>query len=423
MSQQYRYAQREIDEDNSDLSPRRHDRTHLERLLLENPKDRHGLTVSGSGQVVKFATHEDTVIWQIKGAAYVSYLISSSVAPVFMADRDIRSRVGLTFRCGKLGWRILARLRDDFSLIEEILPSHSFNPFFEIFRKARAAFPSMVVALEAWDGLTNNYLAALVNDLNAFVENVRSRSREAQFIQNLEKVRRRCASNQQSGAYYINALFEHKGSRQLVIRQDFSWRHQLEIDPASWHRLDLKTVKTHMAKLMRYIRSHYPYTGHILGLEYGALTGYHFHALFFLNGHVAREGISYACMFEKDWERITEGRGVAYNCNMKVEWKDALGLVDYHQHDRRNILVNKVLGYVTKADFLIRYDGIERTYFRGKMPLAANRGRSGRPRKHSQVTATGAKKEVTGEANSPVTLRCSLLETCATASGSCVQPQ
>jgi hypothetical protein len=184
-----------------------------------------------------------------------------------------------------------------------------------------------------------------------------------------------------SALKYVNALFE-RYSRLLVLRIDFGFR---TINPARPHPLGLQDAQTHFAHFLNNKRGKKIYAslkGYIWRLEYGKQKGYHYHLFFFFDGSKVHKDEYLANLIGGDWDMISNGEGIYYNCNAhKQNYKRlGIGMISHFEEEKRRILL-EVLAYMHKQDQTLREKHSEKTHSwgRGEMPTQKKTS-VGRPR-------------------------------------------
>ena len=111
-----------------------------------------------------------------------------------------------------------------------------------------------------------------------------------------------------------------------------------------------------MVKFERYLREHHPLVRYMWSLEYGTETGFHYHVLVLLNGHLAQDGVGIGRQMGEHWESvITEGTGRYFNCNAHQYEKPVLGRIDCRNLVAREALLESAAGYLAKTDIWMRY--------------------------------------------------------------------
>jgi hypothetical protein len=125
--------------------------------------------------------------------------------------------------------------------------------------------------------------------------------------------------------------------------------------------------------------------GCIIKKEYTEEKGVHFHAAFFFDGNKVQNDYYKGKQIGEYWKQLTqEKRGSYYNCNQdKKSYKElGIGMLDYRDEDKREILDSKVISYLCKDDHQdiqpIKNNDKDRAFVRGTMPKS--KGNLGRPR-------------------------------------------
>jgi hypothetical protein len=219
--------------------------------------------------------------------------------------------------------------------------------------------------------------AELFNDL---LKEIRTISRSLEFKKKTYDRHYGAVRNYQSCERYIDALFA-RHARLLVLRLDFGYR-----------KAQCGTLEEVQKDIERYLNNRRnnrlfdTWVGYIIKLECTAEKGPHFHCIFFLDGSASYKDVYLAHEYGQYWERITEGRGIFFNCNLKKHDYDYCGVGMIHHADaqlRKNLLLP--VRYITKPEqaVLMKASPKSRTLWKGESP--AERTRSiGRPRKNFQ---------------------------------------
>ena len=151
---------------------------------------------------------------------------------------------------------------------------------------------------------------------------------------------------QRSLDQYIDQLFL-RYSRIVAVRVDFGYHEDAD---ASY-----ELICEHRELLLRYLREKHQgdaQVGYVWKLEYGLRKGYHLHMVIFLDGSRVQESISHGKIIANHWsDVITEGEGVAFNCNANMDKyrRNGLGRMDYHDEDKISDL-KFACQYLTKYD-------------------------------------------------------------------------
>lgn len=179
---------------------------------------------------------------------------------------------------------------------------------------------------------------------------------------------------------YIEKL-QDRHSKLLALRVDFGYMKEygqnLSLDE---HKRDVK----HMLDNRRGKPSLFKHqVGYILKFEHTAEKGPHAHGLLLYDGQKVKKDAHLAGEIGDYWEDvITDGKGVAHNCNKKNDYpRSGLGMIDHTDEAKKAYLINDALSYMLKNEQSIdgvKQNGRERSYIKGVIPK--ERSAAGRPR-------------------------------------------
>ena len=179
----------------------------------------------------------------------------------------------------------------------------------------------------------------------------------------------------------LNDLFAHY-SKVLVVRLDLCF------NDAYAHQLQQPHIKDYIAKLRNYSRCNSIFNHmltYVMKLEYGAQKGWHLHAVFFFDGSKVCKASYKAMQIGNYWVNTIVGNNLAYyfNCHQREYEQIGIGMVEYHESDKRRIL-NDVVTYLCKSDEMTLSQfplgqRTPRTFFRGQLKCCLN-SKAGRPR-------------------------------------------
>jgi len=211
-----------------------------------------------------------------------------------------------------------------------------------------------------------------VKFLNEFVSDIRAAVNQDDFKKMLDNWTRGVNKNFSSMVQWADRHFEHC-SRLLVLRvdlhfnkkqngEDVSAREARESVDAFLKEMHRQSAKGQQLESVR---------GYILKREYGLRRGFHYHALFILNGHNAQRDKYYAEEIGLLWMKTLQGKGYFYNCNRKKGnyLSCGIGMVKRTDEKMRSGL-KKALFYLAKRDMFIRLrcDDGERNLRKSAMP-------------------------------------------------------
>jgi hypothetical protein len=317
---------------------------------------------------VKVINEELQLLRDLRYAARAVRLIVNSTELLFDIVNSRLTKEPMV-KATRLGTRLLHLSRVTQEKMEQYFPNHGFNPYVRLLFEAREEVMSDLVYAEYVAHARGDEAVMRANGLNGFVEHLRKKAADACFQKALDSFRRACDKNTRSIRRYIDSIFRHRGSKQLVIRLDLAYAMEDAWAAARPTSVTLDEAKDDLRRFQRYLRDNWPLTGFAAKLEYGLLRGYHFHVLIFLNGHVKQQDILNGKRLGEYWQDvICEGKGRYWNCNAQNYPDRGIGMIHRDDGDKRGVLIDKVAGYLTKTDFWMRFQPGGRTFFKGVMP-------------------------------------------------------
>ena len=169
-----------------------------------------------------------------------------------------------------------------------------------------------------------------------------------------------------------------------VVRVDLSYS---ELDSPF---ITYEAARHHREQLCRHFHQNPGVFNHLVGytwkLEWQPKKGFHYHWLFFFDGHQVREGITRARWIGDLWaQAITGGQGIYRNVNRNAEnvyRYNATGTLRYHDTDKLKGL-DLLAHYLTKGDEYAAMVVQGRTFQTSKAPDLPEGPRLGRPRQYT----------------------------------------
>lgn len=279
--------------------------------------------------------------------------------------------------------------------IGKYYPACNFNPYLDVFIK-NAGNGGLLEAILCHEALNNQYgsynndmdyrvFKAMADSITAFINNTRLEMQSPSFRSMINKAQRVSKTNHDRLEDYINSLFAVY-ARLLVLRVDFGYHVDNATVTQQHVQLRYQEAKSDFRHFLDNRDSNNLFehqVGYVWKLEYGFDKSWHYHVLFFLDGSKVREDINIAMLFGKYWEKITQGRGVYYNCNANKHQYTTLGIgmINHYDANLRQGLSNAA-AYLIKPDLAARMlvPDNGRTFGRGEMLKPKHDNQPGRPR-------------------------------------------
>lgn len=200
-------------------------------------------------------------------------------------------------------------------------------------------------------------------------------------MSNNKTVNKRVNKRLESTTKYIDAL-QDRYSKLCVIRVDLSYKK-----PFSDNTLLEGAIKDYDRMMLnrRGKQSVFKYqVGYICLKEYTPAKGIHFHVIVIYDGNKVQKDAYMADKIGKYWEEITNDRGSYHNCNRQKYKYRGIGMLDYSDTKKREILDEYVVSYLYKDDKKqditpVKNNSKNRAFARGIMPKS--KSNAGRPRK------------------------------------------
>jgi hypothetical protein len=227
----------------------------------------------------------------------------------------------------------------------------------------------------------------VVIDLNHRLDAWYQSQQQPDFTYECNRNRRNSVNNYKRLCELMGALFECH-SRLMVVRVDLAYS---EFDSPY---IDYETARYHREQLCLTFNTHSLFN-HLLGyawkLEWQPKKGFHYHFIFFFDGHQCQEDITQARLIGEMWAKtITGGQGLYYNCNLDAEQRyryNAMGRIDYYDFEKMRGL-DKLAKYLTKIDEYAAMLVKGRTFQTSRKPESYDGPMRGRPRLYQSTPLT-----------------------------------
>lgn len=159
----------------------------------------------------------------------------------------------------------------------------------------------------------------------------------------------------ESGVNYVQSVFDNSCSDLLVVRLDLGMREEYQQET---HAFLMREYFQRLGNNRRGKASIFEhYIGMVWCLEYTKLKSYHYHCLFFFDGHAKQNGRKLGNDIGYYWAHgITEGKGSFWLSNNYEECfpQCGIGRINYRDYQKRSYLLTRVLAYLAKPDRLVR---------------------------------------------------------------------
>ncbi|WP_197488070.1 YagK/YfjJ domain-containing protein [Bordetella ansorpii] len=305
---------------------------------------------------LKFFGSNEDLATAVDRVVEVAKLALSSKCQFFSLDDavlSVSSERGESEEIAQAVQTYLPRLRN-------ALPRYRDNPYIALVDDAFAEGGRAERAAHRWlskkDIPSRSTSDTLAKRLNRAIREMRTESTGAVFRRKLKKFTRSSDKNRRELDSYIDMLFE-KRARLLVVRVDLTYRKRVDGPGAAERRLQMSLVKSDWSKMYRALQtdlSEIELEGFAYKIEYGPEKKFHIHAMLLLDGSKVRKGVSIARRVGEWWKKIVpDGQGLYFNCNAKRYAYAALGVIDWNDEKKREILSKFVVSYLTKPDMYL----------------------------------------------------------------------
>jgi hypothetical protein len=351
----------------------------LDSLMATKASPRY--VISDDHQTV-IRGHEYRVAKNMRITARAIRKVVNSSEALFTLPTSLPAVIHATYQ----GTRLLDAVSKSLPEFEEYFPCNAYNPYVELLKRAVKANPEIVYARQEMEQAQGLQLYALHARVDGFVQMLRNDARSKPFLAELDARRRQCQKNDTSAKKYVDDIYLHRASKNLAVRLDLVCGSEDPERRGITSTVDVGQARKELDRFLRHVREKFPLTGYMGTFEYGTFTGYHFHLLLFFDGHKQWNGKALGFLLGEVWKNeITEGRGRYFNCNALKYAENGIGMIWHHDTAKREILKKKVISYLTKTDFWLKFQGTRKTFFRGLMSSEQEKDVTmlavGRPRK------------------------------------------
>lgn len=352
-------------------------------LLNRNASQRHayiyGIDNKGDVRQTTVLGKEHEFAQNVKEAVRATYAIARSKKPVFSLISD-RFRPGRMIRPTADGERLMQAMQLPFADIQATLPNHHMNPLFGLLQQQCELHHAEDLLTSNIGVMSEAAARTTLSRLEALVNGIRQGWVSKEVQKSFDSARRRSDKRWKSLKKAVRESFEDC-TKLLPVRLDLHF-HASAVDYPIAPSVSEKEAYGYLVKFERYLRDHHPLVRYICNMEYGTETGFHFHTLILVNGHVAQRGALIAKQMGEQWERvITEGKGRYFNCNAVRNTKPALEVIHYSDFVRVEALLNEAAWYLAKTDIWMRYQASGKSFVISRRYMQPYRGGAKRKRR------------------------------------------
>jgi len=219
---------------------------------------------------------------------------------------------------------------------------------------------------------------------NYFIDFIRTASKTVEFKSQVSRAKEKSYKRYRQAKRYIDALFNNRSTRMLVLRLDFAYQEEIA------QSITVGQAKKDLNHFLNNKRGNLTlfngWLGYIRKMEWSPQKGVHFHMVIFFNGSVREKGAYLAQSLGEYWKKITGNHGIYWNCNdSRHKYKRyGIGMIEIDNIAKRKILLDDVVNYLTKTEQQLRSRALEsendRLFVMGLMPRERV-SRAGRPRR------------------------------------------
>ena len=267
--------------------------------------------------------------------------------PIRLKDKQLHHKISCTI---KIDWLLLFR---SLQLICSYYSTHELDALLQCWFRVYDAH-HIGDWVNSMVDLRDSHVQQAVSKLNCFIEAFRQEVQKPNVQRQIKQTRKTIYKQQHSIARLIDEVFI-KHSKVLVLRVDLYYHQQCTDIPFDFEA-DV-TYEQVMADLSRLLNSrrHNHLFKHLIDYcwKLEKQTSWHFHTVWFFNGHQHQRDWDLANRIISQWVKVTQGRGFGFNCNQKKNSYKRNGIGLIHRHDmvaRNNLL--QALTYLCKKDAL-----------------------------------------------------------------------
>lgn len=289
-------------------------------------------------------------------------VIGQSVETLF--DVQARTRKGFTLAQVKgttLGQGLLDLvLKDGVHRLPDRHPGLPFAYEVELLREvlSRRALDQVTSADMAWNTL--EYMLAMRDQWNQLVQDLRDAIQSPSYVQRQLRNTKTAAKNLRSAQRWFSHICD-RYARLLALRLDLYYPPTYALHSGNAHSVSLEEIFDHrnqfLRGLPRWIEND-ALLGYLCKTEFQLKRNVHHHLLILVDGSKLRKDLHLNESLGLRWRKLTHDRGTFFNVNrMHSNQLDnsCVGELDVRDAQKVSLLRTKVIPYLVKPDYLIRW--------------------------------------------------------------------
>lgn len=242
----------------------------------------------------------------------------------------------------------------------EMYPGTLFTYEVELLRAVLTRHSMMHLTSVDMDWNTLEYMMAIRDRWNRVVQDLRAAIQAPEYVQQQQKNTRASAKNLRSVQRWFSHICAHH-ARLLVLRIDLYYPETSVLNSGSPHAVDLDEIFEHRNQFLRGLPrwiDNSALLGYLCKTEYQIKRNIHHHLLILVDGSKLCRDIQLVDALGLRWRKLTMNRGTFFNVNMLHKRQPdtcCIGDVDVRDEQKVSMLRGKVIPYLSKPDFLIRW--------------------------------------------------------------------
>lgn len=333
---------------------------------------------NNEGIVHPIITNEFDYIWQVREIERLEIKLAQSTGNLFSV-KTVKPFNRTYINPTKLGEMFIACLNFDLNEIRKHFPNHQFNPHLDLFeRHVLARNLKEIVWLITPP--VNEDVVKWCDVLIGCAKSIQDEANKTRFKKVVNAFHHAANKNyRELRHYFVNLVDAYADIPLEVSRYDFGFQKD-QFWPVVETVVQYSDAKKHWGIFMRAINKELPpdcLAGYAWRLTSSRDNSFNFHFVAFTDKSKMPDGINIERIFFDQWQRITDDKGLAFNCKyfgagfnhaFNEEYKSCgIGLIN-NSAIREEL--EQVAFYMTQPDYHIRFvaPGKGRTFGKGVLP-------------------------------------------------------